>query len=108
MKSPFTQDAKTRKTYPVHSGFLAYFPRAIAEVAHVSWEGNEQHHPGTPLHWDRSKSQDEEDAMMRHHIDSILYEQKYGMPNIYELAKRAWRAMADLEKACEERDKDEN
>jgi hypothetical protein len=29
--------------------------------------GNEQHHPGTPLHWDRSKSTDEGDAVKTPH-----------------------------------------
>jgi hypothetical protein len=93
--SPFTQDAKERKQYPVYSGFVKYFPDAMAKVANISWAGNNQHHPGTPLHWDRKKSTDESDAMMRHLIDYS----KSG--NIDELAKVAWRALAWLQKTIE-------
>jgi len=82
---------------PVALGFMAYFPKAIGEVAKVSQTGNDQHHPGTPLHWDKSKSQDEADAGERHHMDHL-------QGNIYDsdgelhLAKHAWRAMAELER----------
>jgi hypothetical protein len=31
--SVFTEDSKTRKEYPAYSGFIAYFPDAIREVA---------------------------------------------------------------------------
>jgi len=58
---------KNRKEYPLFSGLLKYFPDALMEVAHTSWIGNEQHNPGLPLHWDRTKSTDEADALMRHH-----------------------------------------
>jgi hypothetical protein len=78
-------DPAERKATPVYSGFLAYFPLAIAAVARQSAEGNEQHHPGTPLHWDRSKSGDDKDAMCRHILDG-------------DWAAVAWRAMAHLQK----------
>lgn len=87
-----------RKQYPVYSGFIKYFPRAIMAVAHCSWVGNEQHNPGEPLHWAKGKSPDQPDAMMRHLIDHAM-----GNPvdddNIQHLAKVAWRAMANLEVA---------
>src|SRR3990167_5525973 len=51
-------DPVERKKYPIASGVLDYFPDAIAAIAYVSWVGNNQHHPNTPLHWDRSKSAD--------------------------------------------------
>jgi len=82
-------DAKARKEIPVYSGFVAYFPRAMAEVAKISRAGNEQHNPGTPLHWDRSKSGDEKDAMMRHILEG-------------DWGQVAWRAMANLEKELEQ------
>lgn len=81
-------DAAARKRIPVYSGVVNYFPRALARIAQVSWEGNEQHHPGTPLHWDRSKSTDELDALMRHMLEK-------------EWDKVAWRALAHLEKELE-------
>jgi hypothetical protein len=90
-------DAKDRKTYPVGTGFLDYFPLAAAEVAHVSYVGNEQHNPGMPVHWDRSKSGDEADALIRH----FLERGKMDIDGLRHSAKLAWRAMALLEKELE-------
>ena len=90
-------DAKERKTYPIGTGFLDYFPRAVAEVAHVSYVGNEQHNPGLPVHWDRSKSKDEADALIRH----FLERGKIDSDGVRHSAKMAWRAMALLEKELE-------
>jgi hypothetical protein len=83
-------DAWERKSIPVYTGFINYFPRAIAEVAKVSLAGGIQQHGQTAetLHWDRPKSGDELDAMMRHVIDK-------------DWAQVAWRAMANLEKYLE-------
>ena len=91
-------DAKERKTYPVATGFLDYFPLAAAEVAHVSFVGNEQHNPGTPLHWDRSKSTDEADALIRH----FLQRGTVDSDGIRHSAKLAWRSMALLQKELEQ------
>lgn len=89
--------ATERKTYPVASGVLDYFPDAIAEVAHVSYAGNEQHNPGTPLHWDRAKSGDEADALMRH----LIQRGTFDVDGIRHTAKVAWRALALLQKELE-------
>lgn len=93
-------DAKTRKGIPVYSGFIKYFPDAICAVAELSRIGNDQHNPGKPLGWDRSKSGDELDALMRHLIDEAS-----GVPvdtdNVRHLTKVAWRALAQLQKAIE-------
>lgn len=84
----FPEDSAERKTYPVYSGLLQYFPSALAKVANHSFKGNEKHNPGQPLHHDRAKSDDEADALCRH-----LMEGDYvGM---------AWRALALLQKQCE-------
>ena len=79
-------DAQERKAIPVYTGFIKYFPRAIAAVAKISLIGGIQHEQ-TPetLHWDRSKSGDELDALSRHILDG-------------EWDQVAWRAMANLEK----------
>ena len=92
-----SKTAKERKTYPVGTGFLDYFPLAAAEVSHVSYVGNEQHNPGQELHWDRSKSKDEADALIRH----FLERGKIDSDGIRHSAKMAWRAMALLEKELE-------
>jgi hypothetical protein len=57
-------DAAARKAIPVYSGFIKYFPRGMIAVAQLSKIGNEQHNPGQPLYWDRSKSGDEMDALV--------------------------------------------
>jgi len=85
MSQPLPTDSAERKTYPVYSGFINYFPNAVAAVSHLSYEGNLQHHPDKPLHWDMDKSTDELDALMRHIIDE-------------DWVHVAWRAMANLER----------
>jgi hypothetical protein len=90
-------DAKARKEIPIATGVLDYFPKALAAIARVSFIGNEQHNPGTPLHWDRSKSTDEADALMRHFLERGTLD-KDGQPHS---AKVAWRALALLEKELE-------
>jgi hypothetical protein len=90
-------DAKERKRIPIYSGFLRYFPRAVAAVAELSRIGNDQHNPGKPLHWDRSKSGDEADALMRHLMECDAVD-KDGVPHA---VKVAWRGMALAEKFLE-------
>lgn len=88
MNGLFPEDPDERKTYPVFTGFVQYFPSAMAAIAHHSYLGNEKHNKGQPLHWDRRKSGDEADAQLRH-----LMEGDYvGM---------GWRAMALLQKHLE-------
>lgn len=91
-------DAKERKKFPIATGVLDYFPDALAEVARVSFVGNEQHNPGQHLHWDRSKSTDEPDALMRHLVDRG----KLDSDGVRHSAKVAWRALAMLQKEIEE------
>lgn len=95
--APLPADAKARKNIPIYSGFLKYFPRAVASVAELSRIGNDQHNPGKPLHWDRSKSGDEADALMRHLMQADEMD-KDGVPHA---VKVAWRGMALAEKFLE-------
>ena len=88
--------AAERKATPVFNGVLKYFPNAIKEVAKASKIGNEQHHPGTPLHWDMDKSKDEYDALVRHLIDHTT--DPMDEDGVLHLAKVAWRALAGLER----------
>lgn len=93
-------DAKKRKDIPIYSGFWVYFPDAIAAVAELSRLGNDQHNPGKPLFWDRSKSGDELDALARHltdHAKGVVLD----ADGVMHLTKNAWRAMAALQKALE-------
>lgn len=84
-----------RKSIPVYSGFLKYFPNAVKAVAHLSWVGNEQHNPGEPLHWAKEKSSDHKDCLCRHLLDDLL--EGTDDDGQEHLTKVAWRAMAALE-----------
>lgn len=86
-----------RKAMPVATGVLDYFGDALLAVAHCSYVGNEQHNPGTPLHWDRTKSTDEADALIRHFIERGTVDSD----GIRHTTKVAWRALALLQKEIE-------
>ncbi len=101
-KSKITTDAKERKGLPVFSGVLAYFPDALLAVAECSRIGNDQHNAGKPLHWDRSKSGDELDALTRH----LLQAGELDTDGIRHSAKIAWRSLANLQKEIENEQKE--
>lgn len=86
-------DPKERKKIPLYSGVLKYFPDALAEVAKVSWAGNEQHNPNEPLHWAREKSTDQEDTLVRHLMEAGTLDSDGQRHS----AKAAWRALAILQ-----------
>lgn len=88
------ETVEERKALPIASGVLDYFPDALLAIAEVSRVGNEQHHPGEPLHWDKSKSTDEADALMRHLIDRGTVD----TDGLRHTAKVAWRALALLQR----------
>lgn len=90
-----------RKRTPIYSGVLKYFPKAIAAVAQCSLAGNEQHNPNTPLHWDRSKSGDELDALTRHLMEAGTMD----TDGVLHSTKVCWRALSNLQKELEELDK---
>lgn len=84
------EDAQARKDIPVYSGFITYFPDAIVAVSKLSLAGGLQHgQTRETLHWDRSKSTDHKDALMRHLIEE-------------DWTAVAWRALAQLQKSIED------
>lgn len=93
-----TTDKKARKEMPVAEGVLDYFPDAIAEVAHVSYVGNQQHNPGEPMHWAKEKSRDHADCVARHLIERGTIDED----GLRHAAKMAWRALALLQAEIEE------
>lgn len=93
-----------RKSTPVFTGVLKYFPDALMEVARCSQAGNDQHHAEKPLHWDRSKSGDELDALARHLIGAGTIDDD----GVRHSAKVAWRALANLQKELEKAGEAEN
>jgi len=94
---PLPSIAAARKGIPVATGVVDYFPLALVAIAEVSMKGNEQHNPGKPLFWDRSKSGDEADALMRHFIERGTMD----TDGLRHTAKAAWRALALLQKELE-------
>lgn len=91
-----TEHAK-RKGVPIASGVLDYFPNAIAAIAELSRIGNDQHNPGQPLHWDRSKSTDHDDCLARHFMERGTFDND----GVRHSTKVAWRALALLQTELE-------
>lgn len=96
VENPKEAIGQARKNTPVFSGVLAYFPDALKEVSKASLAGNKQHLDGKPLHWDRSKSTDQLDALTRHLLDHASGE-IIDDDGVYHMAKVAWRALAQLQ-----------
>ena len=86
-----------RKQIPLYSGLVKYFPDALCEVARVSYIGSKQHHPDEDIHWDREKSKDDLDALMRHLMENGMHD----IDGVRHSAKIAWRALAHLQKEIE-------
>jgi hypothetical protein len=96
-------DKKERKAIPIATGCLDYFPLALAEIARVSLAGNRQHNgDGQPLHWDRTKSADHADCLMRHFIER----EGVDIDGMLHLTKVAWRALAMLQLKMEKAQED--
>ena len=89
IRSTITTDPTERKAIPIHTTLFKYWPDAVAALAECCVVGGAQHgQEVSELHWDRSRSGNELDAMMRHVIDK-------------DWEQVAWRAMANLEKQLE-------
>ena len=84
---------KERKDAPIFTGVIKYFPDAIVAIARLSKIGNEQHNPGQPLHWDRRKSMDHGDCLLRHQVDVGTLDSD----GVRHATKVAWRALAQLQ-----------
>ena len=92
-------EKERRKNTPIYSGVVKYFPLALAEIARCSMAGQSQHNPDKPLAWDRAKSGDELDALMRHLADHS--ENPMDNDGQLHLAKICWRSLAALQKHLE-------
>lgn len=83
---------------PICTGVLDYFPLALAAVAHASYVATEQHHPGEPMHWQRDKSTDHADCLLRHLVERGTIDSD----GVRHSAKAAWRALALLQLEIEQ------
>lgn len=95
---PLPTDSKVRKEIPVTTGVFDYFPNALAEVAKISYYGNQKHNPGQPLHWSRGKSNDHPDCIGRHLLERGSFDEN----GLRHSAMLAWRALANLQIELEE------
>jgi hypothetical protein len=85
-----------RKSIPLFKGVLCYFPDALEEVAKASLAGNKQHLDGQPLHWDKTKSMQQEDSLLRH-LNDVAKGIEVDDDGVLHRAKIAWRALASLQ-----------
>jgi hypothetical protein len=97
VQNSLPDDAQARLQFPMADGLLDYFPNALAEVSKLSFVATQQHHPDQPMHWDRSKSTDHRNKIMRHLVDTGKLDDK-GMRHS---AMVAWRALALLQEELE-------
>jgi hypothetical protein len=96
VKQVMPTDSKARKAFALYEGLFKYFPDALAAVAKHSYDSNEKHNPGEPLHWSRSKSADHEDCILRHTLDKVRSKFDPSDGSRHSTA-RAWRALASLQ-----------
>lgn len=86
-----------RESFPLALGLLDYFPNALAEVSKLSLIATLQHHPDEDMHWDRSKSTNHADKILRHLIDRGKLDDKEQRHS----AMVAWRSLAMLQEELE-------
>lgn len=99
-----TGGSEYRKGFPVCSGFIDYFPDAIAEASNVSFVGNMKHNPGEPMHHARGKSMDHADCIARHLMERGGYDIVIVDGVEYRIRHSAallWRAAALLQEELE-------
>lgn len=100
--------AQKRAKPPIYQGLLAYFPRALREVAKVSRFGSEKH--DTPMSekgflGDNYPTEGYVDAVGRHILDrAIEGEINEADGGQYHLAQVAWDALAALERVLIEKE----
>lgn len=85
-----------RKKCKVYGGVIKYFPKALREIAKVSYKATEQHHPDKEMHWDRDKSNEHLESATRHLLD-YAEGKEFDADGQRSLAKTAWRILAQLQ-----------
>lgn len=87
--APLPEDSSKRKEYPLYRGLFQLFPHALAAISHHTYINCRKHlgsdTPEGTIGWDKSKSPDELDAMLRHMLEE-------------DWVSTAWRALGNLER----------
>lgn len=111
-------DYKARKDFPLMTFLTAYMPDTMEALVELSRQGNVQHNISTPedspfylsgdrIAWERAKSQDEMETLMRHaweHERAKRRSDGYSMidsDKMLHIVKAAWRACAEAQKTIE-------
>jgi hypothetical protein len=114
-------DHKARKDFPLLTVLSAYFPDAIEALVELCKAGNVQHNvsadavnpfqlPEDRITWDRSKSTDQLETLMRHTWDHVRA--KRGTGSVVDtdghlhIIKAFWRAGAEAQQTIEALRKD--
>ena len=77
------------------------FPDAIAAVAQLTAVATKQHHPNGGVYWDKEKSVDELDALLRHMLDDVMEPLSRDVEGALHAVKIAWRGMANLQRLAD-------
>ena len=96
-EKPAEKTRYERDEYPIASGVLDYFPDAIRELARCSFVGSQQHNPGAPMKWDKTKSKDHPNKMMRHFLERGTVDSD----GVRHVVKAAWRNLAMAQEELE-------
>lgn len=96
-RNSLPEEDNLRAEFPMADGLLDYFPNALAYVSKISKQTGDKHHPGDPIHWERGKSMDHRNKIMRHLVDSGGKDE-FGNRHSGGLA---WRALALLQEELE-------
>jgi|HubBroStandDraft_4_1064222.scaffolds.fasta_scaffold00046_31 hypothetical protein len=111
-------DYEARKGFPLMTFLGAYFPDMIEALVGLSVAGNKQHKVDVPKYspfylegdriaWDRSKSTEELETLMRHLWDHIRAKRSGNDAALYDtdgalhITKVMWRAGAEGQKTIE-------
>ena len=87
-----------RKAVPLAEMLTDYFPDAMIELARMCAVGQRQHNPGKPLSWDKKKSSDHANTLLRH----FLQRGTRDTDGERHSTKVLWRAAAALQIEIEE------
>ena len=97
------EDPEQRKGLPIWRAFCRFFKKTIVAVTKQSMKGQKQHdYNEGEIHWDRSKSSDDWDSLLRHMFDLQEALENDDIEAILEHAPAlAWRGCAICEKALD-------
>jgi hypothetical protein len=97
------EDPQERKNLPMWRACLMFFPKTFVAITKLSMKGQKQHkYNEGDIHWDRSKSKDDWDSLIRHMFNLQEAIKNKDVAGIREHAPAiSWRGNAISEKALD-------